>query len=214
MICLSPLGGGHDVAVQLAVHGNALATGQQQAGDAQCGEPQCRRGIVSEELLNQIRGQRRPTPHAVRGTIIVTEAQGMIKVLAFTVLGILAVGPITGSAAGAERTIRVQADAAVTLDLAAEAKTVLVTNPAIADVTPINGRKLIVLGRGTGQTGLLIFDDAGKSLLEATVLVTPARQGAVTIHRGVNGKTLSCNPRCSDEGNGAPAPAAGAGKAP
>jgi hypothetical protein len=79
----------------------------------------------------------------------------------------------------------------------------------IVDVT-----KLIVLGRGTGQTGLLIFDDAGKSLLEATVLVTPARQGAVTIHRGVNGTTLSCNPRCSDEGNGAPAPAAGAGKAP
>ena len=86
----------------------------------------------------------------------------------------------------------------------------LVANPAIADVTPVNGRKLIVLGRGAGQTGLLIFDDAGKPLLEATVLVTPARQGAVTVHRGVNGKTLNCNPRCSDEGNGAPGP----GKAP
>jgi Flp pilus assembly secretin CpaC len=128
----------------------------------------------------------------------------MIKVLAFTVLGILA----AGSAAGAERTIRVQADAAVTVDLGAEAKTVLVANPAIADVTPVNGRKLIVLGRGAGQTGLLIFDDAGKPLLEATVLVTPARQGAVTVHRGVNGTTLSCNPRCSDGGNGGPAPAA------
>ena len=113
----------------------------------------------------------------------------------------------TPAAAGAGRTIRVQADAAITLDLDAEAKTVLVANPAIADVTPVNGRKLIVLGRGAGQTGLLIFDIDGKPLLEATVLVTPARHGAVTIHRGVNGTTLSCNPRCSDEGNGGPAPA-------
>jgi Flp pilus assembly secretin CpaC len=130
----------------------------------------------------------------------------MIKVLAFTVLGILA----AGSATGAERTIRVQTDAAVTVDLGAEAKTVLVANPAIADVTPVNGRKLIVLGRGAGQTGLLIFDDAGKPLLEATVLVTPARQWAVTVHRGVKGTTLSCTPRCSDDGNQAPGP----GKAP
>jgi Flp pilus assembly secretin CpaC len=132
----------------------------------------------------------------------------MIKVLAFTILGVLAAGAAIGSAAGAERTIRVQADAAVTVDLGAEAKTVLVANPAIADVTPVNGRKLIVLGRGTGQTGLLIFDGDGKPLLEATVLVTPARQGAVTVHRGVNGTTLSCNPRCTDGGNGGAAPAA------
>ena len=136
----------------------------------------------------------------------------MIKAVVLTVVGVLA----AGSAASAERAIRVQADAAITLDLTAEAKTVLVANPAIADVTPVNGRKLIVLGRSAGQTGLLIFDEAGKPLLEATVLVTPARQWAVTVHRGVNGKTLSCTPRCSDEGNEAPGPVpgGGAGKAP
>jgi Flp pilus assembly secretin CpaC len=136
----------------------------------------------------------------------------MIKILVLMVISVLA----AGSVAGAERAIRVQADAAVTLDLAAEAKTVLVANPAIADVTPVNGRRLIVLGRSVGQTGLLIFDDAGKPMLEATVLVTPARQWTVTVHRGVNGKTLSCTPRCSNEGNEAPSPgiAGAAGKAP
>jgi Flp pilus assembly secretin CpaC len=126
----------------------------------------------------------------------------MIKVVATAVLGFLTAGIAAGTASGAERTIRVQADAAVTIDLGAEAKTVLVANPAIADVTPVNGQKLIVLGRGAGQTGLLIFDEAGKPLLEATVLVTPSRQWAVTVNRGVNATTLNCAPRCSDEPQG------------
>jgi Flp pilus assembly secretin CpaC len=134
----------------------------------------------------------------------------MIKVVATVVLGFLTAGTVAGTAAGAagaERTIRVQADAAVTIDLGAEAKTVLVANPAIADVTPVNGQKLIVLGRGAGQTGLLIFDEAGKPLLEATVLVTPSRQWAVTVNRGVNATTLNCAPRCSDEPQGGQVPA-------
>jgi Flp pilus assembly secretin CpaC len=135
------------------------------------------------------------------------EVQGMIKVpalgLALGVVGILA----SIGVANAGQPIRVQTDAAVTIDLDGEAKTVLVANPAIADVTPVTGRKLIVLGRGAGQTGLLIFDGEGKPLLDATVLVTPARQWAVTVTRGVTEQTLNCAPRCSPETSAAPAAA-------
>ena len=131
----------------------------------------------------------------------------MIKALALGIVGILAgIGAGTG-VANAGQPIHVQTDAAVTLDLDGEAKTVLVANPAIADVTPVTGRKLIVLGRGAGQTGLLIFDGEGKPLLDATVLVTPARQWAVTVTRGVTEQTLNCAPRCSPETSAAPAAA-------
>jgi Flp pilus assembly secretin CpaC len=125
----------------------------------------------------------------------------MIKALVLGIVGSLAV--ICAAEAG--QPIRVQADAAVTIDLAGEAKTVLVANPAIADVTPVTGSKLIVLGRGAGQTGLLIFDAEGKLLLDTTVLVTPARQWAVTVTRGVTEKTLNCAPRCVAEDGTAPA---------
>src|SRR3954471_396783 len=133
------------------------------------------------------------------------EVQGMIKVPA---LGpaVVIVGILAGiGVANAGQPIRVQTDAAVTIDLDGEAKTVLVANPAVADVTPVTGRKLIVLGRGAGQTGLLIFDGEGKPLLDATVLVTPSKQWAVTVTRGVTEKTLSCTPRCAAETGAPPA---------
>ena len=126
----------------------------------------------------------------------------------------------------AAASVTVTAGAVTVLDIAGDIRTVVVAAPEIADATVTAPRKLFLLGRKIGRTGLLVIGTDGAPLLETTVMVAPSDVGLVTVDRGTKQTTLSCTPRCSESDGGKPAqdgasasqgsaaPAGGAGLAP
>ena len=119
-------------------------------------------------------------------------------------------------------------DAITLLDLPGDISTVIIANPQIADASVLGPRRLYLLGRKPGQTGLMVVGADGAPLLRATVIVAPAEPplratvmvapadlGVVTVDRGTHESTLSCSPRCVaiDEGKSG-ADAVGASPSP
>jgi Flp pilus assembly secretin CpaC len=111
----------------------------------------------------------------------------------------------------AEAPIHLGKDRLKPLDLIGEIGTVLVANPAIADVVPIDPRRLAVIGKHPGSTSLVVLSKAGERLLDTTVVVGQDRRWTVTIHRGGAESQLTCAPVCAAATDPATAPAAPAG---
>ncbi len=76
------------------------------------------------------------------------------------------------------------------------AASVIVSDPAVADVSMIDAHSVILQGKGYGQTDILVIDRAGRTLLDDRVLVTAPDSGMVTVHRGVNAVDYTCSSRC------------------
>jgi len=90
----------------------------------------------------------------------------------------------------------------ITLDQAKVAKvpagttTLVVGNPAIADVTMLKGGVgMVVTGKGYGQTNLVAIDVQGNILDEKQILVTPTRS-VLVVQRGDARVSYTCNPLC------------------
>ena len=91
---------------------------------------------------------------------------------------------------------------AITIDQAKVAKipagtaTLVVGNPAIADVTMLKGGlSMVVTAKGYGQTNLVAVDASGNILDEKQIRVDPARTMLV-VQRGAARSSYSCNPWC------------------
>ncbi|MBC8242190.1 MAG: pilus assembly protein N-terminal domain-containing protein [Alphaproteobacteria bacterium] len=84
---------------------------------------------------------------------------------------------------------------------------VMLGNPAVADVVLEDNGLLFLLGREPGETNLLILNKAGKVILSSSVIVVPLSKRRVTVDRGPEVFTLSCDPRCvpvaTPQGSGA-----------
>ncbi|KAB7742833.1 pilus assembly protein CpaC [Parvibaculum sedimenti] len=82
------------------------------------------------------------------------------------------------------------------LHLAAPIATVMVGNPAIADVLVENSQTVYVLGRSYGKTNFIALDAAGKQIVQYDLDVVAQSGGVVTLVRGTGQATYSCSPRC------------------
>jgi Flp pilus assembly secretin CpaC len=75
--------------------------------------------------------------------------------------------------------------------------TVYVGNPAIADVSMIDGRHAFVLGKGFGATNVVALDADGKQIVNQSVTVFGHTGNTVILHRGTAQATLNCaHARC------------------
>lgn len=90
----------------------------------------------------------------------------------------------------------------ITLDQAQVAKvptgttTLVVGNPAIADVTMLKGAVgMVVTGKGYGQTNLVAIDAQGNILDEKQIQVTPTHN-VLVVQRGDARTSYACNPLC------------------
>jgi Flp pilus assembly secretin CpaC len=93
--------------------------------------------------------------------------------------------------------IRVNADQSTAVKLDLPAKTVIIGNPLIADVTMVDDRTVYVLGRQPGQTNLVAVDAMGKEIFNEKVSVRLGDQQIVTLHKGNLGpRSYSCAPKC------------------
>jgi pilus assembly protein CpaC len=59
------------------------------------------------------------------------------------------------------------------IDLPADARDILISNPAIADATVRTARRAYVIGRQLGQTNIFFFDAAGRQIANVDIRVEP-----------------------------------------
>ena len=76
-------------------------------------------------------------------------------------------------------------------------KTVLVGNPAIADVTMISSYEAVVTAKSVGATNLFFLDVEGKAIGDYDVVVREGEERRVVLRRGPsNTELFQCAPRC------------------
>lgn len=101
-------------------------------------------------------------------------------------------------AAGAAhaQSLPVRIDEAARVALPAPARDVVIGNPAVADVTIIDGRNLLIMGRGYGVTNLVVLDAGGRTILDRQIVVSASDAGRVSFYRGPDVYNYACAPRC------------------
>lgn len=96
---------------------------------------------------------------------------------------------------GAE-TIRVTLDQAKLVKLPAGAETVVIGNPAIADVTVQKNGVMVITGKSAGRTNFIALDASGSIISESTLAVGAATAGRMVVQRGIARNTYDCSPEC------------------
>lgn len=109
-----------------------------------------------------------------------------------------------GSALAQSMPVRI--DQAARVSLSASARDVIIGNPAIADVTVIDARNLLVTGKSFGVTNLVVIDGRGRTILDRQIVVSAGDEGRVSIYRGAGLQDYACSVRCQSTGEAAPAP--------
>lgn len=93
--------------------------------------------------------------------------------------------------------LSVSAGAAKRIVLSAPVRDIVVGDPTVADVTLVNERTLVVLGKKAGATTVIAFDARGRPLADRDVVVSNVPTQAVIVQRGVTEATYACGDRCS-----------------
>ena len=133
-------------------------------------------------------------------------AARLIAGLASTVL---LVAPAIGTAQSAS--LNVEIDQAQRVQLRGPAGSVIVGNPAIADVTVVDSNTLYITGKGYGVTEIVAVDAIGRTVFQSQVVVTDgAGAGRVRVWRAGQATEMACAASCSPSvrsaGSDAPTP--------
>ena len=100
------------------------------------------------------------------------------------------------------------------INLRGTAASVIVGNPAVADVTVVDERTLFLSGRGYGVTEVVVLDPLGRTIWQGEVVVTAPTEGAVSVYRGSQVTEMACAQACSPSLRSAARPAPAAPAAP
>ena len=92
--------------------------------------------------------------------------------------------------------ITVESGKAKALKLKANADSVIIGNPNIADVAVHNDTLLFVTGKAYGTTNLMIFDNEGNTIHSSDVVVTANTNTWVSVNRAGTNFTYDCSPKC------------------
>ncbi len=96
----------------------------------------------------------------------------------------------------ADPRIDVLVDEAKIVELPEKTATVILGNPIVADITLLKGNNKIVLtGKGFGETNLIALDASGNTLGESVIHVKLGFKGLL-VQRGSDRQSYSCEPKC------------------
>lgn len=125
-------------------------------------------------------------------------------------LAIAAVLTLSGAAASAQTRpaahsvpattptdLPVAAGQASYVNLGGAVRDIVVGDPSIADVSLVNDRTLVVLGKRPGVTSLLAFGAGGRALADRQIVVSENGAGAVTVYRGASASNYACGAQCT-----------------
>lgn len=104
------------------------------------------------------------------------------------------------------RPLNVEIDRSTRVQLRAPAGSVIVGNPAIADVTVVDANTLFITGKGYGVTEIVAVDALGRPLFQSQVVVSAGSSGSVRVWRGAQATEMACGASCSPSVRAAPAP--------
>jgi Flp pilus assembly secretin CpaC len=123
----------------------------------------------------------------------------------------LAVTAAASAAIAQSRPLSVEIDRSARIALRGAAASVIVGNPAIADVTVVDANTLYIVGKGYGVTEVVAVDAIGRPLFQSQVVVTGGSTGSVRMWRGGQMTEMACGGSCAPSirstGPGAAAPA-------
>ncbi|MEO6014799.1 MAG: pilus assembly protein N-terminal domain-containing protein [Devosia sp.] len=116
----------------------------------------------------------------------------------FTVIAAVVALMAAPSAAFAETSepISVKVNMARILKISAPAATVIIGNPAVADITIQDPQTLILTGKSYGETNLIVLDAMGNPVADTMITVVQAQSQMLTMYMGSARNTLSCEPIC------------------
>lgn len=114
-----------------------------------------------------------------------------IATLALT--GLLCAAP----AMAGDQVFRVDLNKSEMLRLPAAAGAIVVGNPLIADISVQDADTLFVVGRGFGETNLIVLDRAGQTIMNADIQVTSVTPShGLRVFNATRRQTYSCAPYC------------------
>jgi len=94
--------------------------------------------------------------------------------------------------------LNVEIDETQRVQLRGPAGSVIVGNPAIADVTVVDANTLYITGKGNGVTEIVAVDTIGRTVFQSQVVVTDgAGSGRVRVWRGGQATEMACAASCS-----------------
>lgn len=77
-----------------------------------------------------------------------------------------------------------------------EAQSIVIGNPAIADVTVRDANNLLLFGKAPGLTNIYFFDENGEPFDNLVVRVRTPSADMLTVHRGGARTTYNCTTNC------------------
>jgi Flp pilus assembly secretin CpaC len=113
---------------------------------------------------------------------------------AFALLALAVASPAV--AASGDDILRITLDQAAVIKLPPNTSTVVIGNPAIADITALKGNVgMIVTGKSYGHTNMIALDAAGNPIDEKQIHVDTVK-GILVVQRGAVRESYSCDPAC------------------
>ena len=127
----------------------------------------------------------------------------MTRVSRLLLLGAAALLTLPGLAIAQSGRISVEIDQAQRVQLSGPAGSVIVGNPAIADVTVVDANTLYITGKGYGVTEVIAVDPIGRTVFQSQVVVTAGDgSGRVRVWRGAQATEMACAASCSPSARG------------
>lgn len=115
----------------------------------------------------------------------------------FIGLSVLAFSTSAPAQAGSGQSYTVELNKTEILRLPGAAASIIIGNPKIADVTVQSSNLLFVVGRGYGETNLIILDAQGNTMMDADLqVVNTLSNHGVRLYNGKSRETYSCIPYC------------------
>ncbi len=111
-------------------------------------------------------------------------------------LVVVAASVVTGNVAFGGDGVTVNVNMARILRINSPASTVIIGNPAIADVTIQDPKTLILTGKAYGETNLIILDSVGNPIADTLVDVVQQDANLMIVYQGTARTTLICDPVC------------------
>ena len=109
----------------------------------------------------------------------------------------LAVVLLAGAAAAQSAPLSIEIDHSQRVQLRGAAGSVIVGNPAIADVTVVDASTLFITGKGYGVTEVVAVDAIGRTVFHNQVIVTGGSTGSVRVWRGARATEMACAASCA-----------------
>ncbi|WP_140986520.1 pilus assembly protein N-terminal domain-containing protein [Asticcacaulis tiandongensis] len=88
------------------------------------------------------------------------------------------------------------------VSLSASAGSVIVGNPAIADVTVVDSRTIYIVGKDYGRSAVTVTDRSGRTIWDGDISVGTPVKGGVTVYKGLKATTVICANICYEQNEG------------